>query len=186
MGVLVLTGYASLETAIEAVRLRAWDYVTKPCQVSYLKERVDAFLKAAPSAAPNPAGAAPPDESSLRAFLDGAGTELLAFDRIDPDAQSHRVLDELRRVCGDLGFEGERTAGLVQIALEAIAALCDGDVRPLGRAALLEGHLLVGFSAPRSGRTAADSLRAVAERLGLHARLLPCDGTDSIVLSERV
>ena len=45
MGVMVLTGYASLETAVEAVRLGAWDYVTKPCDVRYLRSRVEQFTR---------------------------------------------------------------------------------------------------------------------------------------------
>jgi DNA-binding NtrC family response regulator len=34
---IVMTGYASMETAIEAVRLGAFDYVTKPCKLSEIE-----------------------------------------------------------------------------------------------------------------------------------------------------
>jgi len=38
--VIILTGYASLETAIDAVRLKADDYITKPCDKRELEFRV--------------------------------------------------------------------------------------------------------------------------------------------------
>ncbi|MBI2194975.1 MAG: sigma-54-dependent Fis family transcriptional regulator [Planctomycetes bacterium] len=44
--VLVLTGHATTESAIEALRLGAWDYLTKPCRLDELKvvlERIEAF-----------------------------------------------------------------------------------------------------------------------------------------------
>jgi len=34
--VIVMTGYASVQTAIEAVKLGAYDYVTKPCKIEKL------------------------------------------------------------------------------------------------------------------------------------------------------
>src|SRR5947208_11353463 len=37
----VMTGHASMETAIEAVRLGAFDYITKPCKLS----EVEAILR---------------------------------------------------------------------------------------------------------------------------------------------
>src|SRR5439155_20766360 len=33
----VMTGHASMETAIEAVRLGAFDYITKPCKLSEIE-----------------------------------------------------------------------------------------------------------------------------------------------------
>src|SRR6185295_7738062 len=45
--IVVLTGYGSIATAVEAVRLGAVDYLTKPCNA----DRVDdAFARKAPSA----------------------------------------------------------------------------------------------------------------------------------------
>src|SRR5437899_3078956 len=38
---LVMTGHASMETAIEAMRLGAFDYITKPCKLA----EIDAILK---------------------------------------------------------------------------------------------------------------------------------------------
>ncbi len=40
MGVAILTGYASLEAAVDALRLRAWDYLTKPVNVKDLKQSI--------------------------------------------------------------------------------------------------------------------------------------------------
>src|SRR5687768_14389359 len=34
---IVMTGHASMETAIEAVRLGAFDYITKPCRLSEIE-----------------------------------------------------------------------------------------------------------------------------------------------------
>src|SRR5262249_32084766 len=35
--VVIMTGHASMETAIEAVRLGAFDYVTKPCKLTEIE-----------------------------------------------------------------------------------------------------------------------------------------------------
>src|SRR5438094_708294 len=40
---IVMTGHASMETAIEAVRLGAFDYITKPCKLA----EIDAVLRKA-------------------------------------------------------------------------------------------------------------------------------------------
>ncbi len=37
---LILTGHGSLETALEAVRLGAYDYLTKPCQIEKLVAKI--------------------------------------------------------------------------------------------------------------------------------------------------
>jgi DNA-binding response OmpR family regulator len=43
--VLLLTGHASLNSAIEAVRTGAFDYLQKPCRVSWLLERVQQAIE---------------------------------------------------------------------------------------------------------------------------------------------
>ena len=53
--VILMTGYASLESAVEAVRLGAWDYVTKPCRAADLKRRIDEFFASAESRRRGPA-----------------------------------------------------------------------------------------------------------------------------------
>lgn len=43
-GVLMMTGYASVESAIEAMRLGAFDYVSKPIRLSELSEKIGRIL----------------------------------------------------------------------------------------------------------------------------------------------
>ncbi|MFH1673732.1 MAG: response regulator [Pseudomonadota bacterium] len=43
--VLIMTGYATIETAIEAMRLSAFDYIIKPFLITELKEKVDRILE---------------------------------------------------------------------------------------------------------------------------------------------
>lgn len=42
--IIVLTGHASLETAVEALRLGAYDYLFKPCKIAQLRESVRSAL----------------------------------------------------------------------------------------------------------------------------------------------
>ena len=43
--VIMMTGYATIETAIEAMKLGAFDYIVKPFSVRGLKERIDRALE---------------------------------------------------------------------------------------------------------------------------------------------
>ena len=43
--VLILTGHGSIDTALEAIRLGAYDYVTKPCEIAYLVSKIEAALE---------------------------------------------------------------------------------------------------------------------------------------------
>ena len=44
--VIMLTGHASVESAVEGLKLGAFDYVTKPCEISDLMEKVnEAYAK---------------------------------------------------------------------------------------------------------------------------------------------
>ncbi len=46
--VLMLTGNATMETAIDGLKLGAFDYLTKPCEISVLKQKIDeAYAKRA-------------------------------------------------------------------------------------------------------------------------------------------
>ncbi|HMA86945.1 MAG TPA: response regulator [Desulfosalsimonadaceae bacterium] len=38
---LILTGHGSIDTALEAVKIGAYDYLTKPCEVDELIEKID-------------------------------------------------------------------------------------------------------------------------------------------------
>jgi DNA-binding NtrC family response regulator len=47
--VLILTGHGSIDTALEAIQLGAYDYVTKPCEISELISKIEsAFQKKTP------------------------------------------------------------------------------------------------------------------------------------------
>jgi DNA-binding NtrC family response regulator len=43
--VLVLTGHGSIDTALEAIQLGAYDYLTKPCEIAELVSKIDAALE---------------------------------------------------------------------------------------------------------------------------------------------
>ncbi len=38
---LILTGHGSIDTALEAVKLGAYDYLTKPCEINELVEKIE-------------------------------------------------------------------------------------------------------------------------------------------------
>lgn len=42
---LILTGHGSIETALEAIRLGAYDYLTKPCDIEDLLTKIQDALK---------------------------------------------------------------------------------------------------------------------------------------------
>jgi DNA-binding NtrC family response regulator len=104
MGVMVLTGYASLETALEAIRLQAWDYVTKPCKVAYLKERIDEFFDERSSVSRGEGEGERLPEADARAFLEGSGMELLSFEALEGDEDSRRALTALREMFAHAGI----------------------------------------------------------------------------------
>jgi DNA-binding NtrC family response regulator len=43
--VLVLTGHGSIDTALEAIQLGAYDYLTKPCDIAELVSKIEAALE---------------------------------------------------------------------------------------------------------------------------------------------
>lgn len=42
---LILTGHGSIDTALEALRLGAYDYLTKPCEIDDLVEKIEGAWK---------------------------------------------------------------------------------------------------------------------------------------------
>jgi DNA-binding NtrC family response regulator len=48
--VLVLTGHGSIDTALEAIQLGAYDYLTKPCEIAELVSKIEAALEKKASA----------------------------------------------------------------------------------------------------------------------------------------
>jgi CheY-like chemotaxis protein len=182
LGVTVLTGYASLESAIEAVRLHAWDYVTKPCKAAELKQGVDDFLAARERRGP----AGPFDDEALARFLAGEGTELLCLPPGFHRRDGAGAFGRLRRVAADLGLGPDRGEAVVQACVEA-AALLDGAGDCSVRAALFEGRLLIGLvGAPNGGDEAQARLGRLREEFAVDARVRTDDGRCSIVLSEAI
>lgn len=43
--ILILTGHGSVDTAMEAIRMGAYDFVTKPCEVSELVTKIEAAFE---------------------------------------------------------------------------------------------------------------------------------------------
>jgi DNA-binding NtrC family response regulator len=43
--VLILTGHGSIDTALEAIQLGAYDYVTKPCEIDELGSKIEAAFE---------------------------------------------------------------------------------------------------------------------------------------------
>jgi DNA-binding NtrC family response regulator len=43
--VLVLTGHGSIDTALEAIQIGAYDYVTKPCEIAELVSKIEAAFE---------------------------------------------------------------------------------------------------------------------------------------------
>ncbi|MHC4480233.1 MAG: response regulator [Planctomycetota bacterium] len=185
LGVTVLTGYAALETAVEALRLGAWDYVTKPCRAPQLKERIEEFLSRDQAAAAARRAAGRLTEEELAAFTRGSGTEVLPPADLDSQGEDGEVFARLHRLFEDLGFSPERCARLVQSCVEAAAVLpaCDGGLR--SKAGLLKGHVLVGLTACcELGEVSGEMLETLSERFNVDARFVPDDGRCSVVLAE--
>jgi len=109
MGVMVLTGYASLETAVEAVRLGAWDYVTKPCDARYLRSRVEQFTRERGGEQLRLASRAALSAQDVEGFRNGGGTELLSLRTLEGQYRHQREPAE-QRLAGPACFH--RQAGL--------------------------------------------------------------------------
>ena len=183
MGVTVLTGYPSVETAVEALRLQAWDYVTKPCKAVGLKRRVDGFFQQARLGRGRP----PLQEADAAAFLDGAGVDILPVSPLRSPEQNQAVFARLREAFAHLGLGEQRQAELLQSCVEAAAAVSAGDGQSRGRAALLKGHVVVGLTASTcAGALPAGVAHALGERFNVRAHVVRGDQACSIVLSEAI
>jgi len=182
-GVMVLTGYGSLDTAVQALRLGAWDYVTKPCDVAYVRRRVGEFLQRVPAQNGELRNASLGDDDVVD-FLGGSGTEVLSPVAMDVGEGDPSPLDRLKQVLTDVGLSERRGGQVVQFCVEAVACLRG---RPLGRAALLKGHLVIGVT----GSSGADEeswrmLRRVWFGFELDVRVVESNGGCSVVLCEGI
>lgn len=179
IGVLILTGYASLESAIEALRLGAWDYVTKPCKVAYLKERIDEFTSRGDAQRKeSAAGRVEPAR-----FVEGAGTELLSCADLSTGAALESALADLQGAVLDLGFAEEEGAQLVQSCVDALGLIPDHEGVKL-RAGLLGGCLVVAFGLP--GGAPDEVLARLAGDCAVQARLHEREGESHLVLSKAI
>jgi DNA-binding response OmpR family regulator len=187
MGVTVLTGYASLDTAVQALRLGAWDYVTKPCKAPELKDRIDEFFECAGRQPARLTAGGSLAQEDLADFAAGAGTEVLSLSTLEADRQASSVFGRLRGMFTDLGFRRERAEELVQFCIEAAAVLPDSNGGSRGRAGLLKGHVVVSVTGHcDAGDAELDMLRKVGEQFGVDTRIVRSDGRCSVVLSEAI
>ncbi len=187
MGITVLTGYASLETAVEAVRLQAWDYVVKPCSAAALKARVEEFFRHETVRRSSTARLEPLGEGVLAEFLAGAGTELLGVADLGGPAGHGELFERLRRLFNDLGFSRKRCEDLVQCCVEAAAMLGDGGPYVSARAGAFRGHLVVALAAAGGAEgEPARALERVGEQFAVNVRLIGRDGERTVLLSEAI
>ena len=162
IGVMVLTGYASLETAVEALRLGVWDYVTKPCDVGYLRSRVEQFTRERGGEQMCLASRTPLTPQDVESFRTGGGTQMLSLEALGGEAGVEDAVAVLSEMLLDLGVGKQRGAELVQTCLEALA-LASSPERTALRAGLMKGNVVVDVSLPRNGW---DEPRAFIDRLG--------------------
>lgn len=78
LGVLMVTGYPSIETAVEATRLGAFDYIPKPFTPQEIREKVNEALEATVSRKVVPFGPAAPDVSEAVCPLGEQACEIYA------------------------------------------------------------------------------------------------------------
>ena len=185
VGVTILTGFATLETAVEAIRLRAWDYLTKPCRIADLKRRVDEFFEAGDAEGGTAGDRAPLEQEDIADFLNGAGTEVYSRKEIGMSDGVEDVLRSVTKFLCDLGFGEERALRLTQPLVEAMARV-SGDGGQC-RAGLLKGHALVSFSAPGAVTAAwREMVEKLNAEMGTHARLIQGGERACLVLSEAI
>ncbi len=185
-GVIVLTGFAALETAVAALRLRAWDYVTKPCEVRYLKQRIDEFLEETEDQHDRRSSPSRLGEKDLRRFLEGGGEEVFSFSPLCLYDGSDEALSRLREILRHLGYDEKRVAELLQVCVEAVALLCDGEQGGAARAGLFRGHVILCISGAAEEEVRSENLEEISTELGVEARLVADGDVSSIVLSERL
>jgi hypothetical protein len=166
------------------VRLGAWDYVTKPCDVRYLRSRVDQFTRERGGEQLRLASRAPLSLQDVERFRAGSGTELLSLCGFEGQPAVEAALAALRRMFLDLGLGRQRGEELTQTCLEALAMAPSPQQTAL-RAGLLKGNLVIDVSLPSNGwhgpRAFIDKL---GSSFGLNVRSFDADGRCHVVLSE--
>lgn len=182
LGVIVLTGYASLDTALEALRLGAWDYLTKPCDVHHLLERVEAFFRAQEEHPTRSARRPPLSEEDLQDFLSGRRTEVCLSEEAPTAERPEALLRALKAALYDLGLPARRAVEVLQGCVEALAA----QERPVRcRIGAVKGHVVIAFSGALSARDAwRRAMKRVVDAFGLDVRRVGSDDPCALVISE--
>ena len=184
IGVMVLTGYASLETAVEAVRLGAWDYVTKPCDVRYLRSRVDAFTRERGGEGLRLASRKPLTPQEVDEFRTGAGTQVLSLPALGQDGGLEGAVAMLSEVLLDMGLGKQRSGELIQACVEALAMASAPEQTAL-RAGLMKGNVVIDVSLPRNGwKEPGAFIDALGARFGLNVRAFEAGERYHVVMSE--
>ena len=149
--VLIMTAYSSLETAVEALRLGAYDYLTKPLDVDELKLTLERAVEHAQLKLEN---------KELRAALDGTASDFLGSSA--PMRELKEMINTVAPTEATVLIEGESGSGkeLVARALHKASLRSDKPLVLLNCAALsdnlLESEL---FGHERGSFTGADKMR---------------------------
>ncbi len=186
LGVTILTGYATLESALEALRLRVWDYRTKPCDVNALKQRVEDFMDARESSfTPGRRLSEPLGQEDVADFLAGGGTQCLSVDVHPASAGAEQLLVRICAVLTDLGLAQQRISQLTQVLVEALARSPHNGGHC--RVGALKGHVLLTLTVKGD---LADRWREVTQALGPEfaqdARIVATGDRCSMVLDEAI
>src|SRR5258708_26522418 len=151
--VILMTAYGTTQTAIEAIKLGAYDYLLKPFDVPKLKDLVNNALKAARDMK---------QVVSYQPFLDTEDYELGIFGRSEPMQQVFKLIGQLAASDATALITGESGTGkeLVARAIYHHSNRCEQPFLAVNCAAipeqLLEGEL---FSHERGACTAATMQR---------------------------
>ncbi|GAH83304.1 unnamed protein product, partial [marine sediment metagenome] len=182
IGIMILTGYGSLDTAVEAVRLGAWDYVTKPCDVRYMRQRIGQFVERAAGPLAADTASARLTSEDLAGFTAGAGTEILSLSPGGGEDYEQRVLALLDAMLADFGFSRRRREQILQVCVETMAGLAD-DWHV--RAGLLKGNVVVCVRGrPPVDRPTAGMPERVSAEFGLDVQVVESDGARTVLLWE--
>jgi len=88
-GIIVITAYGSLETAVEAMRLGAFDYIAKPFKLQEIELKVDKILgRRKESGPPRDRAAGPPDARKIIGDSHSTRQLLKMIDKIGPSRSS--------------------------------------------------------------------------------------------------
>ncbi|MBL8682981.1 MAG: response regulator [Myxococcales bacterium] len=162
--VLLMTGHASIDSAIAAVRVGAFQYVVKPFNVAELVATVDRALSQVQLRAEREALSRQLAESErrYRDVVDSTGVLVFAIDR------QARVVIANRRACDTLGVTAEELVGL-DFFTRCLAQ--DGRASARSRVeSVLRGHGVVEFDAPLTAKSGPRSVRWHATQAAVGAK----------------